>query len=753
MRGWRPALITGASIAALILTLEIAYGAPVHDALLYLAYLCGYVVVPGWLVYRALSSRPGNGLQQLAIGWALGHALELLAFMATAALGVRWLMVWFPLLVGIPAAAVLIRGASRGHRPAACPAVTPRQLGVLAAVGAAAVAYVALAYFPIAPLPGTGGARYFQDYPWAISIAAEAKHQWPITDPNVSGEPFPYHFFAHLHLAAASQITGIELPTVFLRLWILPLIALLVLQVTVAGQVLARSIQVGLIGACLVMLVGQLQLDVRDTFQAQTPFIGVFFTFLTTSPSFLFGLVLFVPVLTVIGQRLRSKSPPGRFGDWLVLALLVIGASDAKIVVLPLLAGGLCLFAAWSRASRRPIPGALGPALAIVLAVLAALYLVQYRGHSSGLGVDVGAGFEFFQNMPAVSLVRREMEAVLPTVPGVDPLLAIISVTFGAVGLLAAVLVGTLWIFRRQGRRLSAAQAWLLSIFLAGVGAMAVLTSPANNQLYFFFTALTAGSLLAAQGIWIAWTTRPPLHGRGPRLLILGLGWLASVAILILAPEALDLFPGFEAEGERYVFLFAGLLTSLLLLYLVARAWIGPSRWPAAALVSLALILVGALDTPLQRIRPALTSTTAEEGVTMTPELHNALVWIRENSSEDAVLAVNNQVTAGGPYEFSYGAFSERSVFLGGWGYSGSFAERTPLDPTPGPGPFRNRLALNEAAFRSADPEALARLRRDFGVRYLLVDELRGSPADLAALDRAAVRVYRGPGVSVFELS
>lgn len=155
----------------------------------------------------------------------------------------------------------------------------------------------------------------------------------------------------HIHLAAASQVTGLELPLVFFRLWIFPLVVLLVLQLVVAGQSLARSAYAGLIAACLVLLVGQLQLDTRDTLFALVPFLGVFFTYLTASPSFLFGLVVFVPLITLIGERIATREGPGHPGDWVLIAILAIGASDAKIVLLPLIAGGLL---AWTPPTLTP---------------------------------------------------------------------------------------------------------------------------------------------------------------------------------------------------------------------------------------------------------------------------------------------------------------------------------------------------------------------------------------------------------------
>ena len=70
-----PGLIVLVGSIGFLVVHDVAFG----DALLYLAYETGFVVLPGYLTYRALADRLGAGLRQLAIGWALGYVLEVLA--------------------------------------------------------------------------------------------------------------------------------------------------------------------------------------------------------------------------------------------------------------------------------------------------------------------------------------------------------------------------------------------------------------------------------------------------------------------------------------------------------------------------------------------------------------------------------------------------------------------------------------------------------------------------------------------------
>jgi hypothetical protein len=130
------------------------------------------------------------------------------------------------------------------------------------------------------------------------------------------------------------------------------------------------------------------------------------------------------------------------------------------------------------------------------------------------------------------------------------------------------------------------------------------------------------------------------------------------------------------------------------------------------------------------------------------------LDWIRDETPDDSVVAVNNQWIDPGnqaPLEFIYSAFTERRVFLEGWGYSQRTRELGLTGTAGGANPFQDRLDLNEAAF-DGDAHALETLARDYGVRYLIVDRLNGTPVDLDALRRSARVVYDVPEAVVFEL-
>jgi hypothetical protein len=105
------------------------------------------------------------------------------------------------------------------------------------------------------------------------------------------------------------------------------------------------------------------------------------------------------------------------------------------------------------------------------------------------------------------------------------------------------------------------------------------------------------------------------------------------------------------------------------------------------------------------------------------------------------------------PFRFDYSGFSERRVFIQGWGYSSRSFDEGYADVSTGKiYPFPQRQALNRAAF-AGDPEAVASLARDYGVRYLVVDRPAGIPVDAARLAKLTTPVYRADGMTVLRIN
>jgi hypothetical protein len=727
-------------VGAGVVALWIAFGAAPWDVVRYLAYEAAFVAVPGIVALRALAPRLRDGLTTVAVGWALGYAIGLLAFALSGALEARGLFPVYPLVVLAAAAPVAWRRRVPGEDSGRLP---PGAAWAIAVVALLAALYVAGGYFTLSPEPG--GSRtvaYYPDFAFHISIAAEAKHHWPVGEPSVGGRGFHYHTFVHMHLAAVSDVTGIELTALVFRFLPLTLIVLATLQLAALGRRLGGAAVAGATAA-LALCAGELDLD-PERF---APFAGNLLRGLFLSPSMLLGLTLLLPIVVLAVARLREGTA-GSAGEAGVLALLLVAAAGAKAAALPVLIAGFAFAVAWCALVERRLDRGAVRLLGLSLAVFAATYVLLYSGGGEG-GLEPGL-FAVFDATVVAETLRAPGDGLggaLLWLPGAPAVLA----------LLCLPLAGAAWSVARRGRALGAARASLAGMFLAGLGAALVLRHPAGAQLYFLFYGYLAALPLAAEGFVALWTrvaARLPdpartLGAAGGGVLVTGLA--ASELV-----RALDL-----RTAASYALMYGALAVAVALATaLVSRAAGGLTRRPMAGLAVGLLVLATALDAPIDWLRaPAAravqgdslyTAAKTERVHGLDPELFEGLRWIRAHTDEDAVLAVNNHWadTAGTHSVFAYySAFAERRVYLESWLYARESLELGYGRVKGGTVPFPDRLALNDGAFRRAD--LLPRLREE-GVTHLVVDRLNGPPAPAAgALGEPA---YSNGSIAVYEL-
>lgn len=425
-----------------------------------------------------------------------------------------------------------------------------------------------------------------------------------------------------------------------------------------------------------------------------------------------------------------------------------MGAVNAKITLLPLTLAGLALFGVWHWRNSDRIPRSLPLVVGLLGLVGAVFYFLLYAGHGSGLNIDP---FVSFRQMPAILAMKAELLGSLPDFPGRETGLGILGILVGFIGLLGAQLVGLLWFVRRRGLALSADEAWLASLLLVGLGSLALLGAPgAGSQLYFVFPALIPGTLLAAVGLTWAWSERPPLGAIEGRLAAFGLAGALALAAIVLLPTALDLFPDPGDIGKSQLIRYSALGVLIVGTYLIGRR-LFTTVWPGAALATLLLIAAGALSSPVSFVAPGLRHGTVEitKGKRMTPEIYDALIWMRDNVPFDQNFAVNNDDLA----QFDYTAFSEHRAYIEGWLYSSKSTDVGFIDVQAGAvNPFADRLVINALALAEADTTALETMRDDFDVHYLIIDSINGFAVDLDGLTKRFETVYEADGIRILEM-
>jgi hypothetical protein len=694
-------LAASGAVAAVALGTWLLSGVSLRDAVLFCGYHALWVVLPGLGLHRLLD-REAAGLERLVVGWSLGSAVAVGAFHLTAALGARWLFHAVPLL------GLTLLARRRGTAPS--PLTRPAVVG-LACVAAAAIVLQALAFVPLVPLPGTTSAAYPPDPMFHLAVVAEALHHFPVTDQKVAGTALPYHLFAHYDMAGAAQVTGIELPVLVFRLAAVPLLVLGTLAVGLLS-LRAGAVRAGVpLASALFLFAGEVDLQPRIAY----PFWGGSFFGLTFSPSFLLAVPLFAALVAVVLRLLDTPRPA--VGLWVVAGALAWAVGGAKGGSLAVLVGG-CLLHALVRRDRRALAvAALGGAVAAVQLV------VVYGGAGEG-NLDVRL----------LGAVRSSsaVDALANWLAVVGPIGTLLAIAFGLAALLAAPLAAAAWA-PRDG------PAWTLlaSLTAAGLVPLLLLTHRGESQLYLTQLGLTCAAALGGAGL-----ERLFARARGWALAAVGVG----VALALLGVAYLPSLAG--AEGQRaHALWYGGTLLVCAAAATAAAALLGLGRGRAVVLV---VLVAAAINVPLDALAPLARDGRLSAGDDVTRELHEGLVWVRERTPTDAVLAVNVHDTNRGRFDnFVPAALAERRVFLGGWLYSILTGETTPDEVARGAEhPFPERMRVNDGVF-AGDAEAAAALVRDHGVDYLVVDKLHAHPDPRVAhlgeivFSNAAVDVVR----------
>lgn len=314
-RGTTALALTAGGAAVILVTLLVS-GVTVAEVCLYGAFEALYAVLPGLVLNRARSQRSAPAADTLAVSVPLGLAAQTGAFVLGAALGAPWLLLGLPLPF-LAAVAVRLsrgrggrgRGGRRGRwRALALARVAGGEATVLALVvlGATLIVYVAL--FAPSPLPrDVDSVSYYPDLVFNVSLAAELLHHWPFTSPSVSGLALHYHVFANIDMAAAAQVTRLNLASIAMRLQPSALICLVALQLFALGRRVGGSGAAGLASLAICMLGGELDLSRGSFAGGGVPVLSGLY-----SPSYQLGAVFFLAILIVLVEP-DARAP----GAWL----------------------------------------------------------------------------------------------------------------------------------------------------------------------------------------------------------------------------------------------------------------------------------------------------------------------------------------------------------------------------------------------------------------------------------------------------
>ena len=514
-----------------------------------------------------------------------------------------------------------------------------------------------------------------------------------------------------------------SIPTIGFRLDVFPTILVLGCQLFVVARFLGRSAWSGALAIVVAFLLGALDLT-ADLNQA-SPFFDQFNFHLWASWTFPFGLMFFMALLYLIAERLQAASwrGSGALGSWVVIALIMVGASGAKATVLPVVIAGVGLYSVWELISLRAIPVPAVVTLGLGAVVFSATFLIVYGGGVPGTMIDPLVPLSHTVPVTvATSMSSHAVRAVaLP-----------IAYVAGLAGVMLP-LAGMLYILRRRHRAEIRRFRFCLCVFGGGLLLANAVHQIGASELYFFDTGYLAAVIVAAAGMRLAWADLGGVIPISARTALLALaGWLVLIVAVVLITSPTLAHPA--GLLVRYA-----AIAALAAVFVVACGAVLRLRGAALpgvpALALLPVVAACALTYPIQL---AATVGRAVSGQSMTitqpdpqtvrgltPGLVVALNWLQDNTPVNTIFAVSNHWINPGQTDgryYYYSAFSQRQVFVEPYTPDDYGLQNPPL--TPGFIAFLHRVMLNDLVFDHADAAALHVLTDQYGVRYLLIDQL-----------------------------
>jgi len=592
----------------------------------------------------------------------------------------------------------------------------------------------------------TGTDTPYPDMPYHLALIGELINHVPPQVPFVSGMPLAYHWFFYADAAATSWATGISPLTLLYRLSMLPMFVGFVALTATTAQRLTGRMSSGPI-AVAIALFGVAAAPYRwvgtPVFNTQTLAVT------WISPTNLFGLAIFAAVLLTVVDLLRADASVRR-RYWLLLGLLVAGAAGAKASLLPLLIVGLLAVIAGFAVGRRRIHRHAMVALLVAgIGFLLATILI-YLGSTRGLVI----GLDSLRSFPVVGVTSAGQANGISSLvlPSASFLVAVVLWSFmwaGASGLLV----------RRQGQQVDPGILLLLGVCTAGLGAATVFSYPGLSQAYYLTAAAGAFGVIVTAGV----ARLVPSRAQYLRLIICvaAAAVLGAAVVLVIRKLGPAAAPSLSSESLLRILVLV-VLPVLAMAIVAATAFIvlrllAPRMAVlegAVPLLVVALVMGFSLPNVATVVASPFTGPPMYS-ITVPSAGIDAARWIRDHTAIDDLVATNlhcdsptTDYTSCNPTSFWVSAYSERHVLVEGWAY-------TTKSVTLGPGvvaPFWDQelLAANDSAFTDPSAAADARLRDEYGVRWLLAD-LTGANSD--SIGRFAQLRFREGAFAVYELT
>ena len=263
-----------------------------------------------------------------------------------------------------------------------------------------------------------------------------------------------------------------------------------------------------------------------------------------------------------------------------------------------------------------------------------------------------------------------------------------------------------------------------------GGGSEGINIVPLEVVRYTYLYTSCSNWLGTTGGNWLIWALLPIYLAAllGVRLPVL-LNLLRNLAasrhrlgfeqVFMAATITVSLIAGFTLSyrgRSEHFFLFIGSICLNLLAagYLLEIYKSHRSRWLQLFMTMLIVLAVADTGLTARHLPQVIPELTAVSYQPLTPSLHEALVFLRDNSEPDALVASYRAFiySPDDPRFFYYSAFAERRMLVEGWGYMS--AQRQSAAQT--------RYADMTTLYTTWDEELAGSILKKYGIDYVIVE-------------------------------
>ncbi|HPF21357.1 MAG TPA: hypothetical protein PLC88_08455 [Syntrophomonas sp.] len=467
-----------AVLAVVNLLVLFYFGLGAFDLLKLSATVAVGTLIPGLLLLHWWKLYPDTQYR-FVLALVIGMSLDILLF-----IGASWLKLHF-LIYLLPGIGLMLYLQNRLYKKDgrsiknAFQAFSVWHLTVLTAISLLVVGLIVWFFYIPNQLPGSQAVVYHVDDPWHLGNIAEILHHWYPQDPRLAGMEFNYHIFYYVYMAFLAFISKVSLPVIYFRFYIILFLYTLMGGAYFVASRWFHDRRAGILHLVIVFFLGTALLAWPHNVWLRNFFI---------SPTFLFALLIFLPLMMEISQGFKVLS----LRQLAVILLLTFAISGAKGNFFPVIGAALLATTVYAVLFRQRVM----PVVIILLsslAVFAVVFLLIFKGTGSE-GINI-LPLTIIKTTALYQIVEKKMATLHP---GWFPLVTIPLYLILFYSFRLPVLLRSLWQLLRRPKEIEAKQVFLLALVLAGCIPAYFLNYRGTSQYYFLLAGWAALNLMAA---------------------------------------------------------------------------------------------------------------------------------------------------------------------------------------------------------------------------------------------------------------